>query len=132
MPYSIATLTLSNALNESIQVGDALYYVPTSTTGNFNTSQGAGVSNVIRFGVVTSFTSGAAVSTIDVLYDSSVDSTGTQILPSPTGGEFLMFERDKVNTSGLIGYYADVQFVNNSREYAELFSVGSEIFESSK
>jgi len=127
MPYNIATLTLSNALNESLQIGDALYYVPTGTIGNFNTSQGAGVSNVIRFGVVTDFVSTTAGSTISVLYDSSA--TGPA---PPSGGEFLMFERDKVNTSGLIGYYADVKFVNNSTEYAELFSVGSEIFESSK
>jgi len=34
--------------------------------------------------------------------------------------------------SSLKGYYAEAQFVNESTEYAELFSVGTEIFESSK
>jgi hypothetical protein len=37
-----------------------------------------------------------------------------------------------VNTSGLVGYFANVRFENNSTSDAELFSVGSEITESSK
>ena len=44
-----------------------------------------------------------------------------------------MFGKDKsVNTTSLVGYYADVKFVNTSDEKVELFSVGSEIAESSK
>ena len=44
-----------------------------------------------------------------------------------------MFAKDRtVNTSSLIGYYADVQFKNNSTEKVELFAVSSEITESSK
>ena len=38
----------------------------------------------------------------------------------------------KVNSSSLVGYYADVKFVNNTSRKAELFSVGSEISESSR
>ena len=38
----------------------------------------------------------------------------------------------KINTSSLLGYYAEVQIVNNSATEAELFSVGTEVFESSK
>jgi hypothetical protein len=34
--------------------------------------------------------------------------------------------------SAVLGYYAQVKFVNDSTEEAELFSVGSEIHESSK
>ena len=44
-----------------------------------------------------------------------------------------MFEKDKqVNSSSLIGYYAEVKFVNNSTEKVELFSIGAEVSESSK
>ena len=51
----------------------------------------------------------------------------------PTMADFIMFGKDNsVNTTSLIGYYADVHFVNNSTKKAELFSVGSEIAESSK
>jgi hypothetical protein len=34
--------------------------------------------------------------------------------------------------TSLLGYYADVEFSNNATTKAELFSVGSEAFESSK
>ena len=44
-----------------------------------------------------------------------------------------MFSKDnKANLSNVLGYYAEVKFVNNSPDEAELFSVGSEIYGSSK
>lgn len=50
-----------------------------------------------------------------------------------TGGSFIMFTKDnKVNMSSLLGYYASVEFRNSSNEKAELFSVGTSFFESSK
>ena len=53
--------------------------------------------------------------------------------PPPTMGDYISFAKDKrVNTSSLVGYYASVNFVNNSRNKVELFSVGSEVTESSK
>ena len=46
---------------------------------------------------------------------------------------FIMFSKDnKVNLSSMLGYYASVTFKNDSKEKAELFSVGSEVSESSK
>ena len=50
-----------------------------------------------------------------------------------TLSSFILFSKTAlVNTSGLKGYYAEAQFKNDSTDYAELFLVGSEIFESSK
>ena len=44
-----------------------------------------------------------------------------------------MFEKDKqVNSSSLIGYYAEVELMNNSDAKIELFSLGSEVSENSK
>ena len=37
-----------------------------------------------------------------------------------------------INMNGLSGYYADVMFENDSKKKAELFSISSEISESSK
>ena len=58
------------------------------------------------------------------------------ILPQtvrPTETSFILFTKDnKVNTSGILGYFAEVELRNDSLNKAELFSVGSEIFESSK
>jgi len=46
---------------------------------------------------------------------------------------FIMFSKNnKVNSSSLKGYYAELEFVNNSNKKIELFAVSSEISESSK
>ena len=48
-------------------------------------------------------------------------------------GDYCFFVKNQlINMNGLSGYYADVQFENNSKEKAELFVVSSEITESSK
>ena len=46
---------------------------------------------------------------------------------------FIMFSKDnKANMSSLLGYYASVEFRNNSTDKAELFNVGTVFTESSK
>ena len=46
---------------------------------------------------------------------------------------YIFFTKDSEgNTSNLKGYYAEAQFRNDKTTEVELFSVGSEIFESSK
>ena len=53
--------------------------------------------------------------------------------PFPPVAAFIMFSKDnKANLSSLLGYYAEIQFVNNSSTKAELFSVGADVFISSK
>jgi len=54
-------------------------------------------------------------------------------LTSVDPDNFIMFSKDnKVNKNSLVGYYAEVKLENNSSSKAELFSIGSEITESSK
>ena len=54
-------------------------------------------------------------------------------LTSVDPDDFIMFNKDnKVNKNSLVGYYAEVKLENNSSSKAELFSIGSEITESSK
>ena len=51
----------------------------------------------------------------------------------PSASDFIMFSKDnRVNISGVLGYYARVKFINDSKGPVELFAVGSEVFESSK
>jgi hypothetical protein len=53
--------------------------------------------------------------------------------PRPKLGNFIFFGKDtQVGTSGVIGYYAEIEFINNSTSAAELFSVSTEFFPSSK
>ena len=56
---------------------------------------------------------------------------GTQAsIPANT---FFFFSKDnKANLSTLLGYYAEVKLVNTTSDKIELFSVGMDIFESSK
>ena len=118
-----------DSINESIQVNDNLYYSNLGTNiGGFN---GTELSNTYLIGPVMN------------MIDHSLEqppSPGWTIIvdhlsgaPLPINGDFISFAKDKtINTSSLVGYYASVNFVNNSKVKAELFSVGSEISESSK
>ena len=65
---------------------------------------------------------------------SAVDVYHNMAYAAPTSTtDFLMFAKDKrANTTSLVGYYAEVKLVNDSHEKIELFSVNSEIHESSK
>jgi len=54
-------------------------------------------------------------------------------LTSVDPDDFIMFSKDnKVNKNSLVGYYAEIKFENNSSNKAELFSIGSEVTQSSK
>jgi len=110
-----------DSLNVSAQVGDTVYFTRSgSPLGGFDN---ADLGNTRALGVIVGILGG----TITVRYDNAI------VVPGPTFGDYISFAKDKrVNTSSLLGYYASVNFVNNSRGKIELFSVGSELSESSK
>ena len=121
MPYIV--LNFDN-VNNSLQVGDIVYCSTGGTLiGGFNSTQ---LSNTNLIGPVTSIVDNGGLG-----WDITVNHNS--IAPAPLPGEFISFVKDKnANTSSLLGYYADVKFVNNSKSKIELFSVGSEVSESSK
>ena len=114
-------LTFSS-INISAQVGDMVYYTGSSgVLGGFDNSV---LTSTYMLGVITNISG----NTITVQYDDTPPHPGP-----PQIGDFISFAKDKqVNTSSLLGYYASVNFVNNSPKKAELFAIGSEISESSK
>tara|TARA_R100000664_G_C2719579_1_gene113525 strand:- start:328 stop:705 length:378 start_codon:yes stop_codon:yes gene_type:complete len=113
-------------INFSAQVGDIIYYSHSgSGMGGFNSTA---LVNTRKLGEIISITPNVATEKIDisVRYDPS-----KTVLPST--GDYISFVKDKkANTSSLLGYYASVKFVNDSTDKVELFSIGSEISESSK
>ena len=116
------TLSFSYPLNVSCQIGYTAYYVDTTTSGGFTVNS----NNVTEIGTITDIT--GATTTSPVI---SCDTT----LPNTFNSQnfFVLFSKDnKANLSSILGYYADVKFKNNSLKEAEIFSVGMEIFESSK
>jgi len=50
----------------------------------------------------------------------------------PSAGNYIFFGKENIiNSSGLVGYYAEVEMENTSTTKKELFAVNSEIFLSS-
>lgn len=119
------SLGFSN-INISAQVGDVVYYTPPSNGGNpiggFNTSE---LVNTTYLGVIIVIDGNSII----VEYDDAPPHLGAPPIES-----FISFAKDKsINTSSLLGYYASVKFVNDSKKTnVELFSVGAEISQSSK
>ena len=106
-----------------IQVGDTAYYVDTSniaTTGGFSTT--SSLNNIIEIGVVSGF-SGTY----------NIEGTVTNAITLPTTNDYIFFSKDNsVNLASLKGYFAEIKFVNDSTERAELFSIAMNVEESSK
>jgi len=103
-----------NSLNTSLQVGDTAWYVEISN----NT---ANTEDIVKIGEVKEINNNTIV--VD-----SISSTLADI-----DGFFIMFSKNnKANLGDIKGYYAEVKLVNESTEKAEVFSLGSEISQSSK
>jgi len=117
------TFTFNKKINISAQVGDNVYSVDPSSSGGF---EAADLSACQFVGVVTSIQNTSVIKRINVFQDLASNYT-------PSAGNFMMFSKNKqVNTSGISGYYAEVEFKNDSKTHAELFSVGSQVSLSSK
>jgi hypothetical protein len=118
----LITIGFSQDINVSVQVGDLAWYVPTNLDGaTGNQYQVNDVDNIILIGKITNING-------NIL---TIDQPFGQMPPSTT--DFVMFSKDnRANISGIVGYYADIKLVNDSKDKIELFSIASEIFESSK
>ena len=107
-------LTFPNDINVSVQIGDIIYYTPTTLNGIHNTA-----GTIIELGFVTAING----NTITVDYIAA--------LPQP--GDFIMFAKDRsVNMSSLLGYFAKFRIQNNSQDKAEMYSIAVDVIESSK
>ena len=116
------TFTIGNSLNQSLSVGDTAYYVTLAdAAGGFQSSTGS----ITSLGEVKAINNSTNTITVEV--------DNVTIGTNSLNGKMLLFSKDnKVNTSGLTGYFASVKMSNDSTSSSELFSVGSEIVQSSK
>ncbi len=106
-------INLNENINSSLQVGDTLYYV---TLNDFPLSNDV---DPILIGKVTN------------INGNSIETEETAATPNV--GDFLMFvKNNKVNTSGLKGYYAKARLELQTASAGKLFSVSAEVSESSK
>ena len=106
----------TNINNDSLQVGDFVYKVSPSTLGGFNQST----------------TSPILIGDVTAILPSSIEVNNTSGA-NPYPGDFIMFAKESsVNVSGLVGYFAEVELRNNSKEKAEIYTISSDITVSSK
>ena len=98
------TITFKNTINQSLQIGDMVYFEKEG--------------DIVELGECTSIASDR-LSLIANIPDTNI---------RPAADSFIMFAKNNViNTSGLIGYHANVTLENNSTEFAELYAVNSEV-----
>ena len=121
-------LTFEEDLNSSLQIGDDIWYTGTSEIGGYDTSSTE--DNVFnKLGTVIEISDQYKKPRIVVEVIDGFNVMLSQFLIS----RFIMFSKNKaVNSSGLKGYYAELDFTNNSNKKIELFSVSSEVSQSSK
>lgn len=119
---ALDNLTLKlNSINASMQVGDILYYVKAS-----NLSSTTAVNDIGKYGPIVSINKNSnEVEVLQLNYQAGVFELEIN--------DFIMFAKDKrANKSSVSGYYASIKLENSSTEKAELFTIASEIQESSK
>ena len=125
----VTTLTNINNLNTSLQVGDMIYV--TSTTGNLFNSSNQSSGNIDasnRVGILRKIEQDPNVPTTYMLWIDNSPPYGATVV----AGQFIMFSKYNQSDDDIKGYYMEVKLVNDSRHKAELFSLGSEVTESSK
>ena len=118
------TLYFSGTVQTSVQINDIAYYVPVAMSGGFVTQNNP----IVKIGPITS----VGISHIVCDMDSSVIPP-VPYNPNSNTNDMIMFSKDNAaNMSSLLGYYAKIQLTNNSTLEAELYSLESDFFESSK
>ena len=129
----ILQLQNNNNLNNSLQVGDIIYASPALKHGwakdfqaDNNNSLGIGKNYLVGILRRINFVN---QDTIELHVDEQTSLGGSYV---PSDNDFIMFSKYTRGGSGLLGYYAQAKFVNNSTEKAEMFAVSSEIIINSK
>ena len=114
-------------LSKSLQVDDLVYYCKTNAEGGYTVNY-AKSKYLGAVKSITNPTSGEPNYVLEIYIQDDLVSA----LPTAANTYFFFIKDTSVNTSGLLGYYADIKLENDSTKKAELFSVGAQIFESSK
>ena len=129
----VITLNNINFLNNSLQVGDAVYAQVTSEVVDDISGIAAediqagetGMSHLV--GVLSLIEDNGGGS-----WSLHVDQGVVNNPHTPSINDFIMFSKHSQGDAGVLGYYSNVKLVNNSRRKAEIFAVSSEVTINSK
>jgi len=142
---ALVDLEFEQPLNVSLQIGDSAYYVDTTAAYTSSQSSNSGVDGGVQ--VSQNSTNPEYIGIVEAISNARnlPPYTTTNLAPTITvdttlsagvfhdHSAFIFFSKDnKANLSSILGYYADIQFKNDSKEYAEVYSVGVDMFNSSK
>tara|TARA_Y100001973_G_C4976938_1_gene222348 strand:- start:168 stop:545 length:378 start_codon:yes stop_codon:yes gene_type:complete len=117
------TIYLKIPINQSCQVGDFVYYAPTSTSSDFDI---ANYDNIVAVGEILSI-SNEYVGDPAELAAALVCEIDSNTNP-PQPNDFIFFVKDRrVGETSLLGYFGEFEVKNNSRDRAELFMMGCEV-----
>ena len=123
----------AGTLNISAQVGDTLWLTPLSTRGQYGTNNPSlkaekmtklgTINNIVRtLGKITYTPEPGSPQTEEEI-DDMIN----------TGDSYFFFAKDqRANTSGILGYYASIEWKNYSKKSAEIFAIGTNYAPSSK
>ena len=128
--------------NESLQVGDLVFYVNNLNT-NYNSSGFAtgdeqndnntnAQSQLVYIGNVVSIVEGPNLQLDLDTNDFIIYVNNTSSITAPLQNDYILFSKPSVSSSDLLGYYNKIIFKNDSKTKAELFAVSLNYTESSK
>jgi len=126
---ALTTVTLQDSINISVQVGDILYasVVVNSQSGKNHPSPGSEDTKPFPLGEITKINR----QTNSIEFDPALYYVGGQIPPLDL--VYLFASKDnRVNMSGILGYFAEVEFKNYSSKRAEIFVTAVDYVPSSK
>ncbi len=125
-------------VNQSLQVGDQVYITNTvQQYAGYDETWELSTGEVEYVGAITAITNISFATPSDNITDNDpilavkLDIFSVFIDEIPVGSFLFFGKRREANESSMLGYYSEMKFENNSKERAELFSVGAEITQSS-
>ena len=123
-------INFTQPINDSAQVGDMLYFSNMNATGET-------VDGPTEIGLITEVGNNFVEvgGQIDGVIQAATTPTSFEAIDIEGGAihPLFMFRKDgQSNISTLVGYFAEVNLIQNATDRRELFGIGSEIFVSSK
>lgn len=125
-------INFTRPINDSVQVGDILYYANVSPTSNQTNGPVTEIGPITVVGEnFVEVANGAPSGFTETEIETGTITVGG--VTAPIAPPLFMFRKNaQANVSTLLGYFANVNITTNDTGKKELYSVGSEIFVSSK
>lgn len=120
----VTKLTFAHSINSLLQIGDNIIWHDNTVLDSINSINTQIPAGEIHLGQVVSIGGNFICCDVEV--------TSTQLGIINTSGFVTFHKNPEVEETGLKGYYADLEFTNDSSLKSELFSVSSETSLSSK